>query len=134
MNELESIKMNISIDELCEGLPEEIKLFIKYAKEMDFYQEPDYKYLKGLLLTIAKNNNIDINNVEFDWEKNIIYNYYIKCRLEIENDLDGMNIEKIKENTDIDNSDYLDDDFKNTIIKDEENVSKNNSNNYKDNN
>ena len=133
MNELESIKMNISIDELCEGLPEEIKLFIKYAKEMDFYQEPDYKYLKGLLLTIAKNNNIDINNVEFDWEKNIIYNYYIKCRLEIENDLEfGMNIEKIKENTDIDNSDYLDDDFKNTIIKDEENVLKNNSNNNKD--
>ena len=29
-NKVESIKMNITLDELCEGLPEEIKLFIKY--------------------------------------------------------------------------------------------------------
>ena len=91
-NKAESVKMNITLDELCEGLPEEIKLFIKYAKEMEFYQEPDYEYLKGLLLKIAEKNNIDINNVEFDWERNIFYNNYIKLLYE-ENDGKEINVD-----------------------------------------
>ena len=82
MIKLASIKMDITLDELCEGLPEEIKLFIKYAKEMEFYQEPDYEYLKSLLLKIAEKNNIDVNKVEFDWENNKYYNNYIKSVFE----------------------------------------------------
>ena len=89
-NKIESIKMNITLDELCKGLPEEIKLFIKYAKEMEFHQEPDYKYLKSLLLKIADKNNIDVNNVEFDWENVKFYNDYLKKLFEKE-------IEKKKE-------------------------------------
>lgn len=77
MEKLESIKRNISLEELCEGLPEEIKLFMKYSKEMEFYQKPDYEYLKSLLLKIAEKNNIDINNVELDWERNKFYNDYV---------------------------------------------------------
>lgn len=89
MDELESIKMKISLDELCKGLPEEIKLFIKYAKEMEFYQEPDYEYLKGLLLKIAQKNNIDANNVELDWENNEHYNLFVNCLF----DGHGVNLE-----------------------------------------
>jgi len=58
-----SEKLNISLDELCEGLPEEIKEFIKYAKELKFDQQPDYYYLKNLLLKAAAKNGIDINKV-----------------------------------------------------------------------
>ena len=35
MNHLESIKMKIILDELCDGFPEEIKLFIKYKKKLN---------------------------------------------------------------------------------------------------
>ena len=86
IDKLENIKMNITLDKLCEGLPEEIKLFIKYAKEMEFYQEPDYEYLKSLLLKIAEKNNIDVNNVELDWENNKFYNAYVKVLFGEENE------------------------------------------------
>ena len=62
------IKMNISLDELCEGLPEEFKEFINYAKNLDFEQEPDYSYLNGLLMKVAEKNGIDINNIKYDWD------------------------------------------------------------------
>ena len=63
-----SEKLNISLDELCEGLPEEIKEFIKYAKELKFDQQPDYYYLKNLLLKAATKHGIDINKVKYDWD------------------------------------------------------------------
>ena len=61
-------KENTSLDELCEGLPDEFKEFIKYGKEMEFKQEPDYKYLNGLLMQVAKKNKIDIDNIKYDWD------------------------------------------------------------------
>ena len=115
--------MNITLDELCEGLPEEIKLFIKYAKEMKFYQEPDYEYLKGLLLKIAKNNNIDINNVEFDWESNIFYNNYIKLLYE-ENEEKEINIDNTNDKKIYDkkNDYYIQE---NRVVKEMKNISEN---------
>jgi len=35
-------KLETSLDELCEGLPIEFKVFIKYSRELKFEQEPDY--------------------------------------------------------------------------------------------
>ena len=61
-------KMDISLEELCEGLPEEFKEFIKYAKKLEFTQEPDYCYLKGLLLKAAEKNGIDIDKIKYDWD------------------------------------------------------------------
>ena len=31
-----------NLDELCKGLPEEFKKFIKYSREWEFEQKPDY--------------------------------------------------------------------------------------------
>ena len=61
-------KKEISLDELCEGLPVEFKEFIKYAKNLEFEQKPDYSYLNGLLFKIADKNGIDIAKVKYDWE------------------------------------------------------------------
>ena len=60
--------MDISLDELCEGLPEEFKEFIKYARDLGFEQKPDYCYLNGLLLRAADKNGIDIDKVKYDWD------------------------------------------------------------------
>ena len=61
-------KINTSLDELCIGLPKEFKDFIKYSRELEFEQEPDYNYLNRLLLTVAEKNGIDIDKVKYDWE------------------------------------------------------------------
>lgn len=61
-------KKNTTLDELCKGLPIEFIEFIKYGKEIGFTEEPDYDYLKGLLLKAATSNNIKIDDVEYDWD------------------------------------------------------------------
>ena len=49
-------------------MPEEFKVFIKYSRELEFEQEPDYNYLNKLLLTVAKKNGINIDKSKYDWE------------------------------------------------------------------
>ena len=66
-NDIKEKKTNTSLDELCDGLPEEFKEFIKYARDMEFSQKPDYEYLNNILLKAAEKNNIDINTVKYDW-------------------------------------------------------------------
>ena len=61
-------KIDTNLDVLCEGLPEEFKEFIKYARELEFEQEPDYNYLKELLIKAGEKNGIDIDKVKYDWE------------------------------------------------------------------
>ena len=61
-------KLSISLDELCEGTPEEFKDFIKYARNMKFEEEPDYAFLNKLLIKAAEKNGIELDKVEYDWE------------------------------------------------------------------
>ena len=56
-----------SLDELCEGLPGEFKEFINYARKLEFKEKPNYSYLNQLLIKAAKNNDIDLDKVEYDW-------------------------------------------------------------------
>ena len=65
--EIKEKKISTSLDELCEGLPEEFKEFIQYARNLKFEEKPDYEYLKGLLQKVIEKNNIDINTVQYDW-------------------------------------------------------------------
>ena len=60
-------KINTSLDELCEELPNEFKEFISYARKLEFTERPNYDYLKELLIRAAKNNGIDLDKVEYDW-------------------------------------------------------------------
>ena len=67
-NEIKQKKMDISLDELCEGLPDEFKELIKYSKELQFTEEPNYCYLNELLKKCGKKNGIDIDKVKYDWD------------------------------------------------------------------
>ena len=60
-------KIETSLDELCEGLPEQFKEFINHSRKLEFTEEPNYNYLKSLLLQAAEKNKIDINTVKYDW-------------------------------------------------------------------
>ena len=61
-------KITITLDELCQGLPDEFKTFIQYARELKFEDRPDYNYLRNLLRKISKNNKLVFNCKKFDWQ------------------------------------------------------------------
>lgn len=62
------LKIYLDLDSLCEGFPEKFKEIIKYAKKLELTEEPDYSYLKDLLIKAGEKNKIDINNVTYDWD------------------------------------------------------------------
>ena len=50
VKEITKQKMEINDEKLCAGLPVEFIDYMKYVKKLDFEQDPDYKYLKGLFI------------------------------------------------------------------------------------
>ena len=61
-----NVKRNVSLEELCEGLPKEFMSFVKHCRLLDFRQEPDYNYLRGLLLAILKQREYTYDHI-YDW-------------------------------------------------------------------
>ena len=60
-------KMDISLDILCQGLPDEFKIFIQYARDLKFEDSPDYSYLKKLIKQIYEKNQLTFDYNKFDW-------------------------------------------------------------------
>jgi serine/threonine protein kinase len=61
-------KLQISPEKLCEGLSGEFVSLLKYARELEFEEKPDYKRFKLMF-----KNRITMNggslNWEYDWDK-----------------------------------------------------------------
>ena len=53
-------------EELCYGFPNEFTEYVKYTRNLDFEQNPDYNYLKTLFDNVMKANNVK-NDFMFDW-------------------------------------------------------------------
>ena len=66
--EILKIKKSISINELCKGLPEEFELLIKYINQLEFEQDPNYNYLKGLFTLVLQKNEMKVDYL-FSWIK-----------------------------------------------------------------
>ena len=62
--------MEVTVDELCKGYPEEFKEFMNYCRKLQFTEEPDYKYLLGLFEGCMKKNGWDSKTPDFIWNKN----------------------------------------------------------------
>ena len=62
------MKKSIKNDELTQGLPEEIKIFMDYISKMKFEEEPNYSYLKKLILDVLNKKDSD-NNYYFNLSK-----------------------------------------------------------------
>ena len=54
------------IEVLCEGYPEEFAIYLRYARKLDFFEAPNYDYLRGLFTDLMRRNNWD-NDWDFDW-------------------------------------------------------------------
>lgn len=59
-------KKNTSPEELCDGFPEQFTQYIKYCKNLQFEQDPDYDYLKGLFKQVMDAYNYKYDYI-FDW-------------------------------------------------------------------
>jgi hypothetical protein len=54
-------KLSISIDKLCESLPDEFKTLFTYSRNLEFEEQPDYVYLKDMFKNAMKRENFDFD-------------------------------------------------------------------------
>uniref|UniRef100_A0A1I8H1B0 non-specific serine/threonine protein kinase n=1 Tax=Macrostomum lignano TaxID=282301 RepID=A0A1I8H1B0_9PLAT len=54
------------IEVLCEGFPEEMAIYLRYVRRLDFYETPDYSYLRELFTGLMTRNNWTCD-WDFDW-------------------------------------------------------------------
>lgn len=59
-------KRTTSIDVLCEGYPEEFATYLRYVRRLDFFETPDYNYLRKLFEDLFHRENY-VDDGEFDW-------------------------------------------------------------------
>jgi casein kinase 1 len=51
-------------------MPKEIITYVKYCRELEFEQKPDYDYLRSLFENILKKNGL-YNDLHFSWIKDL---------------------------------------------------------------
>ena len=61
------MKKNVPTEDLCKFLPKQMTDFMKYIKQLEFEQEPDYNYLRNLLKSILKEVNGTNSQLLFSW-------------------------------------------------------------------
>ncbi|CAL8111700.1 unnamed protein product [Orchesella dallaii] len=64
--ELKNRKLTISLDELCEGCPEEFAKYLAYCRTLGFEEDPDYEYLRQLFRTVSNRLGFKYD-YQFDW-------------------------------------------------------------------
>ena len=62
------MKREMSIDELCSGLPDKFKLYFKYCYNLNFTDKPNYNMLCGILVNILDKKQINIDKISYDWD------------------------------------------------------------------
>ncbi|XP_018583751.1 casein kinase I isoform X2 [Scleropages formosus] len=54
------------IEVLCESFPEEMATYLRYVRRLDFFEKPDYDYLRKLFTDLFDRNGY-IFDYEYDW-------------------------------------------------------------------
>jgi len=62
-------KKNTTPEELCKGFPEQLCEYVKYTRNMEFEQNPNYDYLRNLFIKILELCGANINRCFFEWSK-----------------------------------------------------------------
>ena len=60
------MKMRTTSEELCKGFPRQFMEYIEYTKNMEFEQEPDYDYLRGLFRQVMNEREYKFDYI-YDW-------------------------------------------------------------------
>jgi len=54
------------IETLCEGYPEELATYLRYVRRLDFFETPDYEYLRRMFHDLFERKGY-VDDGEFDW-------------------------------------------------------------------
>jgi serine/threonine protein kinase len=65
---LKERKIETNLIDLCHGLPDELKIIINYAREIQFEDKPDYNLIKKLIKSAMDRNKIK-NDQKFEWNQ-----------------------------------------------------------------
>ncbi|XP_031636320.1 casein kinase I isoform X4 [Contarinia nasturtii] len=69
-------KRSTPIEVLCENHPEEFATYLRYVRRLDFFETPDYDYLRRLFQDLFDRKNY-VDDGEFDWTgRTMPSNYY----------------------------------------------------------
>lgn len=60
-------KKAITDEELCKNLPKQIELFVSYVKNLEYEENPDYDYMRGMFEDCIKRMNEQFDNI-YDWD------------------------------------------------------------------
>ena len=96
-------KKEINSEILCFGLPNEIKIYIDYTRNLKFEENPDYSFLKGLFVSILEREKcyfdfyFDWMNDKCDFYDNLFLKY-MNMYLQINHNLDFYIIDKENKN------------------------------------
>ena len=61
-----NVKNSTSLEELCQDLPKQFLLYMKYCRLLRFFQIPDYNLLRELFISVFKEYNFELDFV-YDW-------------------------------------------------------------------
>lgn len=61
------IKEKMTPVELCQDMPEEFVKFLEYCRKLNYEEEPNYEYLKNLMITVLNREGFDENFSRYDW-------------------------------------------------------------------
>ena len=59
-------KRSTSAEDLCKGFPNEFVEYVNYTRNLEFEADPDYKFLRGLLVKALENENSKFD-FWYDW-------------------------------------------------------------------
>lgn len=54
------------IEVLCEGFPEEFASYMRYVRDIDFYEKPNYEYLRKLFTDLYERRSYKYDDI-YDW-------------------------------------------------------------------
>ena len=109
---IHNMKSTISINNLCLGLPIQIRDFILYSRALKFMDRPDYNYLKSLLIICANNNCIILSEFNFDWITNKHKKEFEKKRFKIIDNEEFSTISSVAQtNIDFDDKSIIEADY-----------------------
>ncbi|XP_019895783.1 casein kinase I isoform X11 [Esox lucius] len=60
-------KRNTPIEVLCESFPEEMATYLRYVRRLDFFEKPDYDYLRALFTELFERKGYTFD-YSYDWD------------------------------------------------------------------